>query len=100
MTGVLLDGAVSRSERERVEVLLDEADYYATLCSCSSEDSRKLATLRQVTSEMTDSDEGWNEVEDDVIGLINDVLPSGLICVCGEVEPGTVVVRERDEEER
>jgi hypothetical protein len=42
--------------------------------------------------------EWWNELEDNIIEVINDVLPDHLTCTLGEPNPGDVVVSERTED--
>jgi len=42
--------------------------------------------------------EWWNELEDDIIDLINKLLPEDAVCLLNPDDPGTVVIWNRDDE--
>jgi hypothetical protein len=90
--GVVIDGAISRTPTERIHTLLDYADFLIE-SDDRSENADKLAELKNEFRSDDFSLEFWTEFEDDVISLINDMLPDDYICTVGEFDPGTVIVR-------
>ena len=104
LTGVIMDGAVPRSPVERLYRIEAEADFQLEQARDRTDEDKFTAfaeRLRLLNVEMRKADnaEFAHEMEDSFIDFINDVLPLNLLCVLGETEPGTLVIRERDEED-
>lgn len=108
---VLIDGAIPRGNGERVEILIDFASRTLGDGTCYPPgtplgalalkvgDLRREAGFLKVSERIADRDYGevWAEMEDEAIGVINDLLPDGFVCTLGEPDPGDVVVRETEE---
>lgn len=91
-TGVVIDGAVPRSDRERVATL---HSYLETLSPAAADLFRD--DLEHGTDDGPGTGGEWSEVEDEVLDKINDVLPREFVCALGETCPGDVIVREAGE---
>lgn len=90
-TGCIIDGAVARTNATRVADLLSNAD--ALLEHYPGPDEYKKFTNLDSESRIHNEDwEHWHELEDDVIELINDVLPDEYICMLHPDELGTVCI--------
>ncbi|HYT46308.1 MAG TPA: hypothetical protein VEP90_28520, partial [Methylomirabilota bacterium] len=78
MNSVLIDGAVPRTESERVSSLLAEAEalYNQYHNGTNYDIEHEIIALEEVYQhQMLDEDfEFWNEVEDEIIDLINEIL--------------------------
>ncbi len=77
--GVIIDGAVGRTDLQRCARLLD---YLSDLSP----------TVAQEVSISPNDD--YTEVENEIIDRINQVLPDQYVCTVGEFCPGDVIVRE------
>lgn len=102
---LLLDGAVPRSEQERVGALLAHAKGF--LDRAHLDDAKhgwfatRLDDLEQEAKNVGETDEVafefWSEAEDDVIAIINALLPDGLVCGVGlNDNPGDVLVLQEE----
>lgn len=96
-TGCILDGCIPRTNATRVADLLDEAE--ALLNQTTFENSEltlsvslwdRYYNLLHESKTHDEDHEFWNEIEDDVIDLINDLLPQEYICELHPAESGTV----------
>jgi hypothetical protein len=106
----LIDGALPRSNSERVSILLDYA-----LSLLPSKTNFKLAEYRELRLEYKIHEaqeiphpplvhpenewEHWNELEDDVIALINELLPEPWIMTIHPDDPGTVVIWDSNDDD-
>ena len=79
---VPIDGAVPRSGAERCEYLLTEAFYYLGTDTSGRRNIRYNALREDIAEALLYENkyEFWHEIEDDIIELISDCLPSGWIC--------------------
>jgi hypothetical protein len=105
---VVIDGAVPRTDAERVAKLLDEADILMNIMY-------KKSSWREFNTELykeywrlndeyrhayqKEDYEHWYELENDVIDLINDLLPDDVVCVLHPDDPGTVVIWDVSDDE-
>lgn len=106
-TGPLIDGALPRTGKERCRVLLDYID--GLLNDYDPIDQNYFDQLRVRRDELASETErsrkldlwdGWIiEVEDDLVDLINDLLPDAYICTLGEPNPGDVIIRYKEDGE-
>ncbi len=83
--GIVIDGAVPRSNYERCVTLID---YMRTLPGTETEADKMGASLLRAKEEF------YSEIEDEILALINGFLPDDFVCTLGEMEPGDVIVRE------
>lgn len=101
--GVIIDGAVPRSQYERCTTLFD---YLITISDVGPhaeldpghEWQKIFGDLPTVDSEASD-DQRWTELEDEILAEINKKLPDDYVCTLGEAQPGDVIVREIDKDE-
>jgi hypothetical protein len=107
-TGVIIDGALPRTERERCTRLIDVAHTLAdnlppNIAKTPYYD--QLAILaREADGEAIDPDHGMlTEVEDDIITTMHELLtyyPGELTLYVGEPDPGDVIIIAAEEAER
>jgi hypothetical protein len=101
-TGPLIDGAVPRTGSERCQVLLDYAtNLYKNWDPLDLEAHSLFKTrLDQLKYEVQTPriiyDGHWIEVEDDLIDLINDLLPMDHVVYVGEPNPGDIIIDIRE----
>lgn len=108
--GVLIDGALPRSESERCTVLIDYAIGLVPDAAHRLQDEEP--TYRQLTDKVAELTnevrlqverqepyEHWNEVEDQLIQLISDLLPDPWYCTLVEHDPGTVIVTDEPDDD-
>lgn len=99
-TGPLIDGAVPRKDHERCEVLLDYAttlykEWNPLDVDQHTEFGIRLDDLKYETKTPRIIYDGhFTGVEDDLIDLINDLLPDQYACVLGEPNPGDIIIEE------
>jgi len=100
---VIIDGALPRTEAERVSALLDEANtmldrMYKDLewqDFPTTEYKEYYRLLEEYAHAYCKEDYPfWHELEDEVIDLLNKLLPDGQICLLSPDDPGTVVIWE------
>lgn len=108
LTGVIIDGAIPRTEYERCRTLVDYAELMLKSRDPLDLDNHDLlrvrmeelrAEINRYTIQSGQLFDWWHELEDNIIELINDGLPAHLACIIGEPEPGTVIVTEREGED-
>lgn len=87
--GVIIDANVPRSDYERC---LKVFDYLVTISEVGPH-SDLDPTYQREHSRILYPDM-WTDLEDEIIGEINDILPDELVCTVGEFQPGDVIVRE------
>lgn len=102
----LIDGTVPRSERERVGILLDYAEFLLNEEQDRRprrDDYEKLLSLwfdlRRDYENHSDEFEFWNEIEDDLIYLCSDLLPDPWYVTINPDDSGTVVIWSHEDEE-
>lgn len=103
----LMDGAMPRSNSERVDLLLAYAEARLARLAPAADSplAVRAAGLREEWREYSaqetprpplvhpdDEFEFWHEVEDDVMALISDLLPDPWYCTLHPDDPGTVVI--------
>lgn len=91
---VLIDGAVPRSEYERCSVVFEYLVHISKVGPHSGLDPAIYGDTYP-KSEAID----WIYLENEIVDQINNQLPPSLICTVGEVNPGDVIIREREGEE-
>ena len=101
-TGLIIDGGLPRTEAERVSKLLDEAkvliDEHYKKSSWDTFNCELYKKYHQLENEYrhqykNEDYEFWGEIEDEVIELINDLLPADYIC---ELHEGDVTISHAD----
>lgn len=99
LQGIIIDGAVPRSEYERCQTVLGYAQWLVNETdNVTAEQVSKIKCLEEEVEEPRILWSGhFPETEDDIIDLINDLLPDDLVCTLGEPNPGDVIVGEKEE---
>lgn len=106
-SALVIDGALPRTEQERVSRLLDfaggELDKLYVSNTAMTFPSKLYMRFHELQDEYAvhvdeDGFEHWNALEDEVIELITDMLPTGWLCMLAESDPGTVIVTEYEED--
>lgn len=106
MNDLIIDGGLSRTEAERVAKLLD----YANVCLDKAYKAEGWRTFPiELYKKFHELEEEyrfrylqedwafWHELEDEVMNLINDLLPEDHVCMLVPDDPGTVIVCPRSE---
>jgi hypothetical protein len=104
-TGVIIDGAVPRTQRERITTIIDYG--YYLLDNLPPENAPEVSAIRdklyvlgrQADGDALDPDYDVIEVENDVVNIVADIL--GLISgdyaiVVGHPDPGDVIITTDD----
>lgn len=88
---VLIDGAVPRSDLERLDVLLG---YMESIARTPGNRKVYASLLRQ---RVTTTEEFAHELEDEIVSCINVILPDGWALTIGEANPGDAIVAVKEE---
>ena len=104
----LIDGAIPRTPQERCSILLDYANSlldkayrtntWDTFPSGSYVRFFQLEEEYRNNYEEHDEFFEWHSLEDDIIALVNDVLPEDVVMLLHPDDPGTIVIWDVNDE--
>ena len=89
---VIIDGAVPRDPWERAQKLLDYATDISAQLQVNTTDDRFFAYEQDIKTYHGNADFEWADLEDDIIQLIEDMLPVDMCVEMGLACPGDVIV--------